>query len=386
MLPRRIKSKFFDFLSNTTGRYVKPTPYHKSTGVAAEVYQQVAEEFFINGPTTTHAVSTPLLAGAWMAEREIMLTDDTLTREDKEALGVTFSQINGCSYCEDLINSVVYGANEHELAENMRHRRHSLITDEKTRKLHQWVQASYSPGAHIIKNPPFDEREAPEVIGSALMFNYFNRYVKVFFSGTPLKSPFSSKTIKTALYRLTGVELRESVTRRLKPGRALHLLPPAPLAEDMQWATGNANIAAAVSRWTAAINEAATGVVSTMVRDTLIGVLEGWRGEDVGLGRSWLEAHTQGLDDKERAAVRLVLLTALAPTQMADDIVANFKKHYPGDATLVITVAWSAFMTAKHIAGWLAEASGYHNQSAVIVPPVLLPIQETAQPQLRKAG
>jgi hypothetical protein len=218
MLPKSFKPIFFDTLSNMTGRYVKPEPYRKASGLVARVYQQIVDEFFINGPITTHAVIPELLAGVWMAEREILLTDDRLTREDKEALGVTFSQVNGCSYCEDLINSVVYGAQQQQLAELMRFRKQDEIEDEKTRALHSWALHSYDPDAGILYQPPFDADEAAEVIGTAFMLNYFNRYVRVFFAGTPLKAPFKSRSIKSLLYRLTGIELRESVTRRLQPG------------------------------------------------------------------------------------------------------------------------------------------------------------------------
>ena len=228
MLPNSIKPRFFDTLSNMTGRYVKPAPYHKATGLVAKVYEQVADEFFINGPITTHAIQPDLLAGVWMAEHEIMLTDNFFTREDKEALGVTLSQVNGCTYCEDLINSVVYGAEQEKLAEQMRYRKQDEIEDDNTRLLHSWARNIYSDDAPILFTPPFSRVEAPEVLGSALMFNYFNRYVKVFFSGTPLIAPFSSRLIKSLLYKLTGQELRDSVIRRLKPGRAITLLDPAP--------------------------------------------------------------------------------------------------------------------------------------------------------------
>jgi len=48
----------------------------------------------ISGPIPTHAVDPQLLAGVWMAEREIMLTDNQLSREAKEALDATLSSRN----------------------------------------------------------------------------------------------------------------------------------------------------------------------------------------------------------------------------------------------------------------------------------------------------
>jgi hypothetical protein len=296
-----------------------------------------------------------------MAEREILLTDDELSREDKEALGVTLSQVNGCTYCEDLINSVVYGANEHELAELMRFRRQHEIADTRTRRLHSWALRSYDQSAEILFNPPFSASEAPEVIGTALMLNYFNRYVKVFFSGTPLIAPFSSTSLKSVLYRLTGVELRESVTRRLQPCRSIDFLAPVDLPFDLQWAAGNATIAAAVSRWAAVLQVAAEEYVPQAVRALVEAQIEAWQGAPMGLSRAWLNPKVagQGLDEAETAAARLALLTALSPAQMSEDIIASYRQHIDGNASLIVTVAWAAFMAARRAADWLADKSGY---------------------------
>ena len=362
MLPEKIKPRFFDTLSNMTGRYIKPAAYQKATGLVAAIYDQVVDEFFINGPLTTHSVCPPVLAGVWMAEREIMLTDHLLSREDKEALGVTFSQVNGCVYCEDLINSVVYGADEGELAELLRHKQQLKIKDTKTRKLHEWALSSYDIGAGILANPPFGRAMAPEVIGSALMFNYFNRYVKVFFSGTPLKAPFSSKLIKTALYRLTGIELHDSVVRRLKPGRALDFLPPAELPADMSWAAPDRNIAAAVSRWAAAMEDAAARTISPAVHTCIEVELTKWRGQPMGLSRAWMDPLVADLSEADAAAARLALLTALSPAQISDSIIEAFREHHPDDEALVITVGWAALSASRRVAVWLAEQSGYFDK------------------------
>lgn len=358
MLPKSLKPRFFDTLSNMTGRYIKPEPYHKATGLVASVYEQVTEEFFINGPMTTHAVYPDLLAGVWMAEREILLADDKLTREDKEAIGVTFSQVNGCTYCEDLINSVVYGANEQDLAELIRYGKQTEIKDEKTRQLHQWALSSYDAEAEILFNPPFRYEEAAEMIGTAFMVNYFNRYVKVFFTGTPLKAPFKSKTIKSLLYRLTGIELRESVTRRLQPGRSIDFLKPADLPDDLQWAASSPSISAALSRWSAVMEKLAREHIPQKIRTLVESEINAWQGEPMGLSRAWLNPKVAGLDYDETAIAQLALLTALSPAQMSDDIVSTYKNYF-NDTSLTVTVAWSAFMASKQVAAWLADKSGY---------------------------
>ncbi len=359
MIPKSLKPRFFDALSNVTGRYVKPAPYHRARGLVRQVYEQIADEFFINGPITTHAVHPELLAAVWMAEREILLADQRLTREAKEALAVTISQVNGCSYCEDLINSVVYGAEQHDLAELMRDRRQDEIPDVRTRQLHSWARGIYDPESDILCTPPFSAEEAPEVIGTAMMLNYFTRYVQVFFSGTPLVAPFASRSLKTVLYRLTGIELHDSVIRRLEPGRAVGLPRTADLPPDLAWAAGNPTISAALSRWASVIDAAARSAVPTAVRTRLREELGTWRGEPMGLSRAWLEPKVRNLGAADAAAARLALLTALSPAQMSDDIVATYRQHFAGDAGLIVTVAWAAFMASKRVTAWLAEAGGH---------------------------
>lgn len=365
MLPKILKPRFFDALSNMTGRYIKPEPYHKATGLVSQVYKQVEQEFFINGPMTTHAVDPELLAGVWMAEREILLTDDNFTREEKEALGVTFSQVNGCSYCEDLINSVVYGAKEHDMAETIRYHKQNEIKDEKTRRLHLWALNSYSQNDDILFNPPFTYEEAAEMLGTAFMVNYFNRYVKVFFSGTPLKAPFKSKTIKSLLYKLTGIELRDSVTRRLEPGRSINFLKPANLPSDLVWASGSPTISAAVSRWAAAVEKAGRKHIPENIIKFLASEIDAWQGESMGLSRSWLKQKTESLCPEDAAIAQLALLTALSPAQMSDDIVDTYKTYFNDDVSLIVTVAWSAFMASKRVAGLLSDKSGYFDKQSL---------------------
>ena len=73
-------------------------------------------------------------------------------------------------------------------------------------------------------------------------------------------------TLKNAALRLFGYELRETTERPIKAGRALQLLPLAPLPEDMGWSQPNARIADALSRWGGAVERESSKVVSERVR------------------------------------------------------------------------------------------------------------------------
>ncbi len=360
MLPRKLKSRIFDNVSNRPLRYVTPVPFSRAEGLVAEVYDQVADEFFINGAITTHSVRPALLAGMWCAGRELVLTDGALARDTKEALGVTFAQLNGCTYCEDMLISVVHGAQDHELATLMRARAQQEIPEHRTRHLHEWALSCLTPDAPILRKPPFTPVEAPEMLGTALMFNYLNRYTRIFFDGTPLNPPFSSHALKSVMFRGFGVEVRGSVTRRLTPGRATALLPQAALPDDLQWAAPNAHVAEAVARWAGVVDAAAEADIPARAQAAVNSAVQAWGGEDMPLSRGWVDEHVSRLNRSEQAAATVALLTALSPAQMSDDIIAEYRRYHAEDGPLVSTVAWAAFTAARRMTSWVAEAATRH--------------------------
>ena len=96
MLPTRLRFWMFDKMSVKTMRYVSPIPRHKANGLVAQVYDMIAEDFFINGSLTSHSKVPELLAGVWIGGRESILVSDRLDRTTKEAMTATLSRFNAC--------------------------------------------------------------------------------------------------------------------------------------------------------------------------------------------------------------------------------------------------------------------------------------------------
>lgn len=357
MLPHNIKSRVFDTVSKMPIRYVTPVPYSAASGLVAEVYDLVADEFFINGAITTHSVRPPLLAGMWCGGRELVMVDGHFSRDVKEGLGVSFAQTNGCTYCEDMMISVVYGAGDQKFARDIRDGKQHDIDDGGVRALHNWVRNYRSPGSDILRNPPFDAEQAPEMLGVAFMFNYLNRYVKVFFDGTPINPLFGSQSLKTGMFKTFGNELKATVTKHLDYGRAAALLPPAELPADIAWAESDEQIAQPIARWAAAIEQAAVPDIPAPVREVVGNAISQWYGGYMGLSRSWVEPYLAGLSEADAAAARIALLTALAPTQISDDVIDDYRQFHQGDAALVSLVSWAAFTATRRVTAWLADAA-----------------------------
>ena len=150
-----------------------------------------------------------------------------------------------------------------------------------------------------------------------------NRFSHVVMDGSPVSAPLGRQGLKAAALRLFGGELRATHVKRLTPGRALSLLPPAPLPADMRWATPNPRIADALARWTAVVECEASSVVSPAVQDLVLRNLQDWKGELMPISRNWVEVETSALTGQDRAIARLALVLAKAPYQVDETLVED---------------------------------------------------------------
>lgn len=78
MLPERLRNELFDDLSTRTMRYVRAVPVEEAEGLVAEVYEQVIDDFFINGAITCQSSVPLLMAVIWCGGRETILVSDRL--------------------------------------------------------------------------------------------------------------------------------------------------------------------------------------------------------------------------------------------------------------------------------------------------------------------
>ena len=70
MLPVKLRYGLFERLSLKTMRYVSAVPRRDASGQVAEIYDMIAEDFFINGSLTSRSKVPNLLAAIWSAGRE----------------------------------------------------------------------------------------------------------------------------------------------------------------------------------------------------------------------------------------------------------------------------------------------------------------------------
>lgn len=358
MLPEKIRHTLFDQLSVKTMRYVSAVPTRRAEGLTRQVYDMIREDFFKNGSLTSRSKVPELMAAIWTAGRESMLVEDKIDRTTKDAISAVLSQANDCPYCEDMLVSLVHAGGEHEAARDIFAQNDLEAADAKLQARLKWVRAVAMPGIDEIPPTPFTTEQLPEVLGTLMGMSDINRFSHVVMEDSPVSAPFGLRAIKAIALRLFGSELK--VTRRtpLEPGRALALLPPASLPEDMHWAKPNPRVADALSRWTATVERETTEVVSPEVKRVVGASLQNWSGEQMPISRSWVDAEVEGLNDADAAIARLAIVLAKAPYQVDEKMAEAVLSDDPDEARFIRILAWASFTGARRFIEYTAQNIG----------------------------
>jgi alkylhydroperoxidase family enzyme len=321
-------------------RHVRVVKRRHADGLVADVYRQVEREFgMLAPPTALHSASPDALAASWMILRETLLAQGVADRASREAVATGVSEANSCPYCAD-----VHGMTLDAIPGVDGPGRDALTA---------WARGSATAqGAGV---PPCQPEQAPELIGVAVAFHYYNRMVNVFLRDSPFPSHVP-ESAKPKARRVLGGVLRPAATGGPQPGASLDLLPAAPVTGELSWAAGNAVVADAFARAYAAIDAAGARSVPAGVRALVHSRLSTWEGQAPGLSRSWVDDAVAGLPEDERPAGRLALAVAFASYQVDEGLVDEVRRTGADDAALVELASWASMAAARRVGTWLAAA------------------------------
>lgn len=319
-------------------RHVKVVPRRRASGLVADVYQQVERDFgMLAPPTALHSAAPETLAASWMILRETLLAQGVADRASKEAVATGVSEANSCPYCADVHGMTL-----------------AAIPDAADPSaLTEWARGSATgSSAATLPCPP---EQAPELIGVAVAFHYYNRVVNVFLRDSPFPAHVP-ESAKPRARQVLGRVLRPSATGGPRPGDSLDLLPLVPRPDDLWWAAQNRTVADAFARAYAATEAVGTRSVPAGVRALVRGRLSVWDGRPPGLSRSWVDDPVATLSVADQPAGRLALTIALASYQVDEAMVEEFRRTAPDDGTLVELASWASMSAARRVSTWLAEA------------------------------
>jgi len=174
----------------------------------------------------------------------------------------------------------------------------------------------------------------------------------VFLSETPL--PSNNKWLKGGLKRIAGWYFSFSAKRIKMPGESLTFLPDSTLPPSLNWAEGSPVVFKAFARFSAAIESGGENSLSPTIRNCVQNYIDSWHGEQPGISRNWAEKPIQELDETSKQKGRTVLLASIAPYQILEEDIKNFKQDNPANhEALLEAIAWGSFSVAKKIGSWL---------------------------------
>ena len=332
-------------------KYIHSIAPAEADGIVAEIYAQIKRDFgVVVEPFLLHSTLPDLLAGVWTACRETELTG-IVPRSVKEIIATTVSQTNRCPYCVDAHTIMLNAIGEHKITKSLSLSTTSGIDDPKLKAISKWALSSRSQKSANILSPPFSPKEAPEIIGMAVFYHYINKMVSIFLSATPL--PSNQRWLKGSLKRIAGWYFSISARRSKSQGESLTFLPASELSSDLTWAKYSPYVAKAFAQFSAVIEEIGKNALADPIRHRVKKYINAWNGEHPAMNRQWVEHALQDLDDKSKEAGRLVLISAIAPYQVDEQMIVRFRNCYPEDKTLLGALAWGSFTAAKRIGTYL---------------------------------
>lgn len=332
-------------------RYLRiAKPGHADANTLA-VYAQMKREFgSAVEPFALHSAEPRLLAGVWSACRESLLVG-RVPRFIKETVATTVSRENACPYCVDAHSIMLTALGSSGIPNTQSG---IAAEDPEWAEILRWAASTNRPDDAIIKTPPFKVEKAPELIGTAVIFHYINRMASVLLDDSPL--PVAHGPFKHIFARVAAWYFSAAIKRKKTAGASLGFIPESDLPSDFTWSQTSPHVAAAFAGLSRVMNDLGEQWIAKEVRDCVEATLKQWKGEPPGLGRGWVDAKIEGLEPGLRPAGRLALLTALAPYQVDENIVSEFRAFCPQDSALLALLAWSSFAAARKVGKWLGAS------------------------------
>ncbi|MBM7494538.1 AhpD family alkylhydroperoxidase [Micromonospora luteifusca] len=326
-----------------TYRFFTPVRASTATGLTAQVYRQLSDEFLGPLPTFQALSAVPeVLAATWALLREALLAGDA-SRVDRELVASAVSRANRCQFCVDAHVLLLHALGEPKLAEVVA--RGETPPEPRHAELVRWAQASRSPEAADWSSP-----YRPEITGTLLAFHFINRIVSALLDSDLLPGGLQ----RSPLVRSVGGRLYARTAREPKePGRSLPLLPVGATASP-GWA-GDSPVGVAY----AALKEAATQggeLLGDVARQTVTATVRWEDGRLPARPADWAIDLVRDVPGRDRVGTRIALLAAFAPSAVSVGDVALWRFSHPADADLVRLVAFGAITATDHVARALASA------------------------------
>ena len=215
-------------------KHIKYIRKNKAQGKLKELYKHIELNFGkLAEPFVLHSLNEELTAGVWTMLYEIILVEGKIKRSLKEAIAISVSEINKCVYCVDAHSIIIFGT-EKALQNNISTiKKGKTVPKTKKDKTILWAFKNLGFDSPIILNPPFSQEEAPEIIGTAVLFHYINRMVNLFARDTPLPS---TKMRGALISFASNFIFAKAIRKKKTKGESLMFIDKDIREDNFEWA------------------------------------------------------------------------------------------------------------------------------------------------------
>ena len=340
---KSIKS-FIDEKNAHDVKYIRTYGIKDAHGIIKKINQQIDDDLMLVPPNSLSTPSERVHPLRWASIREFLVVETHVPRATKETIAATISELNTCPYCEDAHKTALSALGD------------KATKNEKTKAIIEWSQNTRNPHAKIIQNPPFTAIEAPEIIGTALLFHSTNRLVSIFLAESMLPGIIGNKSFKKiALYFAAKTIMKHFVGKKVEAGHSLQFIGQHEIPKHLQWAESVPAYAQIFTAQESVLAEIEKDLIPPTSARILREAISAWQGEDMPLGRSWLADLTKDISEEEKSIATIILLAAFAPHTVTENDIRAFQENNPSDKDLLETCFWSIETLTKKIATWLTQ-------------------------------
>ena len=337
-------------------KYIKAVGVKDAHKTIREINVQIDRDFGLAGPLTLSSISERIHAVRWANIREVFVVETNVKRVIKETIASGIAKTNDCTYCEDVHETSIASAGDTETSKAITNGTWKSLKNEKTKALIEWSLNTRNPNTEIIKNPPFTKVEATEIIGTALVFHSTNRLANIFLDNSPLPKFLTNSILKKAALNIASKTLfKTMVMKKAKAGESLQFIKNNEYSRNYKWTESVPTYTKAFNARDLLLNELEKELIPKNSAQIFKSKINDWYGEEMPLGRAWLNDIIGNFSENEKPIATLLFLSAFAPFTIIEKDIANFRKMKSTDKELLEVCYWSIQIITNRISEWLVE-------------------------------
>ncbi len=326
---------------------------NKASGKLHNIYKHIKKHFGkIAEPFVLHSLSTEYVAGFWAFMYETILVETNVKRSLKEAIATCISIINKCPYCVDAHSIMILGTEKELLKKITAIQNNKIKLKTKDDKIIYW----------LLNNPNFKSKhkeisisqdEAPEIIGTIVLFHYINRMVTIFAGITPLPINKFKKLLR--LFAANILFKKAINTTKIK-GDALLFLTESDTNENIfLWANKNTNIKKSFNFLWNELSKNIDKIIPTEIIEALENLLNQQEEIKTVLGNQKLNKFLNSVDKEHKVIAEFCYKVMFEPYKITEIDINTLRQNNISEIGILQLAAFSSIIYAKKTGDILYE-------------------------------